>query len=137
MKSAIAIALCALCASTLAEPDSRWFSAGETNDMKAYIQRGSLEPTVTEDGKPAVTVIGMSISNARTAVVEKWHVTRDACLTEAGQLRATTLEGQLKRTIEFVFGSGTIGAHQAELICQGYKQWLAQNPERKEASQQP
>ena len=46
------------------------------------------------------------------------------------QLRATTLEGHLKRTIYFVFGSGTIGAFQAELICNGYKQWLAQNPDK-------
>jgi hypothetical protein len=45
-------------------------------------------------------------------------------------LRATTLEGKLKRTIDFVYGSGTIGAFQAELICNGYKQWLAQNPDK-------
>jgi len=75
-------------------------------------------------------VIGMAVSTSKAAVVEKWHVTRDACRNEAGQLRATTLEGQLKRTIDFVFGAGTIGAHQAELICDGYKQWLAQNPDK-------
>lgn len=130
MKLVIAIALAASSQAAVAGPDSRWFVAGETTDSKAYIQRGSLEQTVTEDGKPAATVIGMSVSTSKAAVVEKWRVTRDACLAEAGQLHATTLEGQPKRTIEFAFGSGTIGAFQAELICDGYKQWLAQNPER-------
>ena len=130
MKSIVAAILSAVCAVALADPDSRWFSAGETADVKTYIQRGSLEQTITPDGKPAATVIGMAVSTSKAAVVEKWHVTRDACRNEAGQLRATTLEGQLKRTIDFVFGAGTIGAHQAELICDGYKQWLAQNPDK-------
>lgn len=130
MKFLIAIALAASPFAAVAEPDSRWFVAGETNEIKAYIQRGSLEQTITEDGKPAATVIGMSVSSSKTTVVEKWRVTRDACLAEAGQLHATTLEGQPKRTIEFAFGAGTIGAFQAELICSGYKQWLAQNPDR-------
>jgi len=130
MKIAVAAILSALCAVALADPDSRWFNAGETADVKTYIQRGSLEQTITPDGKPAATVIGMAVSTSKAAVVEKWHVTRDACRNEAGQLRATTLEGQLKRTIDFVFGAGTIGAHQAELICDGYKQWLAQNPDK-------
>jgi hypothetical protein len=130
MKIAVAAILSAVCAVALADPDSRWFNAGETADVKTYIQRGSLEQTITPDGKPAATVIGMAVSTSKAAVVEKWHVTRDACRNEAGQLRATTLEGQLKRTIDFVFGAGTIGAHQAELICDGYKQWLAQNPDK-------
>jgi hypothetical protein len=130
MKIAVAAILSAVCAVAHADPDSRWFNAGETADVKTYIQRGSLEQTITPDGKPAATVIGMAVSTSKAAVVEKWHVTRDACQNEAGQLRATTLEGQLKRTIDFVFGAGTIGAHQAELICDGYKQWLAQNPDK-------
>jgi len=129
MKTLLAVALSLACLSAAAEPDSRWFVAGETSDTKTYIQRGSLEQTTTEDGKPAATVIGMAVTTSKTAVVEKWHVSRDACRSEAGQLRATTLEGKLKRTIDFVFGSGTIGAFQAELICNGYKQWLAQNPD--------
>jgi hypothetical protein len=130
MKIVVAVLLSFVCAVAVADPDSRWFKAGETTDMKTYIQRGSLEQTVTPDGRPAATVIGMAISTSNTAVVEKWHVTRDACLSEAGQLRATTLEGLPKRTIDFVFGAGTIGAHQAELICDGYKQWLARNPDK-------
>lgn len=125
-KLALSLALAAACAAAVADPDDRWFMAGETNDLKTYIQRGSLEQTVTEGGKPAVSVIGMSVSATKTAVVERWQVSRDACLAEAGQLRATTLEGTPKRTIEFVFGSGTIGAHQAELICKGYKQLLSE-----------
>ncbi len=130
MKLPVALLLAA-CGQAVAEPDSRWFVAGETSEARMYIQRGSLEQTLTEDGKPAASVIGMSVSSAtKTAVVERWRVSRDACLAEAGQLRATTLEGQLKRTIEFAFGAGTIGAFQAELICDGYKQWLAQNPVR-------
>lgn len=131
MKTVLAAALGLVCLSAAAAPDSRWFSAGETSDTKTYIQRGSLQQTMTEDGKPAATVIGMAVTNSNAAVVEKWHVSRDACLNESGQLRATTLEGQLKRTIDFVFGSGTIGSFQAELICDGYKQWLAQNPDKK------
>ena len=130
MKTVVAAVLSLACAAAAADPDSRWFKAGETTDLKTDIQRGSLQQIVTPDGKPAATVIGMAVSTSNTAVVEKWQVTRDACLSEAGQLRATTLEGQLKRTIDFVFGAGTIGAHQAELICDGYKQWLAQNPDK-------
>ena len=130
MKIVVAALLSVVCGVAAADPDSRWFKAGETSDMKTYIQRGSLEQTVTPDGKPAATVIGMAVSTSNTAVVEKWHVTRDACRNEAGQLRATTLEGLPKRTIDFVFGAGTIGAHQAELICDGYKQWLAANPDK-------
>ena len=56
MKTLLAIALSLACLSAAAEPDSRWFVAGETSDTKTYIQRGSLEQTTTEDGKPAATV---------------------------------------------------------------------------------
>ena len=47
MKIAVAAILSAVCAVALADPDSRWFNAGETADVKTYIQRGSLEQTIT------------------------------------------------------------------------------------------
>jgi hypothetical protein len=70
MKTVLATALSLACLSAAAEPDSRWFNAGETTDTKTYIQRGSLEQTMTEDGKPAATVIGMAVTASKTAVVE-------------------------------------------------------------------
>ena len=46
------------------------------------------------------------------------------------QAAAQDAEMSLEEYEDFVFGAGTIGAHQAELICDGYKQWLAQNPDK-------
>jgi hypothetical protein len=123
-------ALLAVAAGAGAAPDSRWFASGETETVKTYIQRGSLQQDVV-DGEPGASVIGMAITMpADTTVVEKWHVSRRSCVAGAGQLHATTLAGQPKRTVEFVFGAGTLGAHQAELICDGYLRLPANEPPR-------
>ena len=127
MKLIVAAALAAASLATQAAPDDRWFKAGDTPGAETYIQRGSLELSVFE-GAPAASVVGMTISTAdNTSVVEKWIIPRKACVDGMGQLHATTLSGEPKRTIEFAFGSGALGAHQAEVICDGYLRLLGES----------
>jgi len=127
MKPSIAFALSVLSFAVSAAPDSRWFSAGDTPGSQTYIQRGSLELSVF-DGEPAASVVGMTISTADNAsVVERWIIPRKACVEGMGQMHATTLSGQPKRTIEFAFGSGALGAHQAEVICDSYLRLLGES----------
>lgn len=127
MKLSIAFALAVLSFATFAAPDNRWFKAGDTPGSETYIQRGSLELSVF-DGEPAASVVGMTISTSDNAsVVERWIIPRKACVEGMGQMHATTLSGQPKRTIEFAFGSGALGAHQAEVICDGYLRLLGES----------
>jgi hypothetical protein len=127
MKPILAVVLSTASLALQAAPDSRWFKAGDTPGAETYIQRGSLELAVF-NGEPAASVVGMTISTAdNTSVVEKWVIPRKACVDGMGQMHATTLSGEVKRTIEFAFGSGALGAHQAEVICDGYLRLLGES----------
>lgn len=80
--------------------------------------RGSGELTKNDNGVPIYAVRGRVVSkNDNTTTPTMWYVTLESCTRGQGLLVIMNGSGKYLSNAKFAFGSGSVSAAIAELLC--------------------